>query len=309
MKNRRFCRLSAIAFAMTLSGAFLAAGDSPAQAASPAGPNDSRFGTTLLYEVVAEKDKVDPATVETAVRVLDRRVNTSWWPAARIRRTASGQIEVGIYSQDAAKARHIQDLVQRNGTLEFRILANSHDHQKLIDRARNEPKSKELKDEKGTVLARWIVVRPKDAETFKYGDIATRAVAGGGVEVLVVNDRFNVNGTYLKEVSSATSAETGNPEISFTFDTKGGELFGEFTGENVPVDRAPGESLKRRLGIILDDHVITAPTLQSRITDRGRITGNFTREEVDDIVAVLRSGTLPCKIKLVFKQENQGEKK
>ena len=38
------------------------------------------------------------------------------------------------------------------------------------------------------------------------------------------------------------------------------------------------------------------------ITERGVITGNFTYAEVKDMVAVLDSGTLPCKIKLVSKQ-------
>lgn len=274
----------------------------------PAGSEEPHFGTTLLYEVVAEKGKVDPAMVENTVRVLDRRVNTSWWPAARVRRTASGQIEIGIYSHDAVKAGHIQDLVERKGILEFRIVANRFDHQEVIDRARSEPKTKELKDEKGAVLARWVQVRPKEAKYLKDDtDIATRGTDGGNIEVLVVNDRFNVNDTHLKEVKAACDAEMAEPEVDFAFNSKGGELFGTLTGENLP--HGLDGLLRRKLGIILDDRVIRAPTIQSKVTDRGRIAGNFTQEEVDDIVAIFRSGRLTCKIKLVTKKQLREAKK
>ncbi len=306
MKNNRFYRLVVIALATTLYGVFLATRYSPAHAAPPAGSNDSQFGTTLLYEIVAEKDKVDPATIDNAVRVLGFRVNTTWSPAARIRRTASGQIEIGIYSHDTEKARHIQDLIERRGILEFRILANSHDHQKLIERARGEPKKNELKNEKGAVLARWVLVRPKEAEQLKHdADIATRQTASGGMEVLVVHDRFNINGSHFKEVAAGTNKEMLTPEVLFTFNSEGGELFGKFTSENLP--NADGS--KRHLGIIVDDCVWTAPGINSRVTDSGRITGDFKKEEVDDIVTVLRSGGLPCKIKLVSKVEHAEAKK
>ena len=318
MKNDRFlCPWTmTIALATALFGALLTDGNSRAQAAPPAGSEEPHFGTTLLYEVVAEKGKVDPATVENTVRVLDRRVNTTARPTARVRRSAGGQIEIGIYSRDrdyidiVAEASHIKSVIEWRGILEFRILANSHDHQKLIDRARGEPKKKELKDEKGAILARWVLVRPKEVQFLKGSDmpIVMREAAGGGIEILVVHDRFNVNDTHLKEVTSAMD-EAGGPEVSLTFDSKGGELFGKFTSDNLPVGGAFGVPMRRKLGIILDDRVISAPSIQSKITDRARIAGNFTQQEVDDIVAIFRSGRLPCKIKLISKKELPAAKK
>lgn len=62
--------------------------------------------------------------------------------------------------------------------------------------------------------------------------------------------------------------------------------FGRFTGGNV----------NRRMAIVLDDVIVTAPTLQSRISDSGQITGIGTLDEASDIAVVLRSGSLPISL-------------
>jgi SecD/SecF fusion protein len=50
----------------------------------------------------------------------------------------------------------------------------------------------------------------------------------------------------------------------------------------------------RRLGIVLDNELLSAPRIMSVIADRGRITGRFTQEEVNFLVRVLRAGKLPA---------------
>jgi preprotein translocase subunit SecD len=50
------------------------------------------------------------------------------------------------------------------------------------------------------------------------------------------------------------------------------------------------------LAIVLDGRVVSAPVINSRISDRGQIEGNFTQQEVQDLVTVLRSGALPASI-------------
>jgi len=66
------------------------------------------------------------------------------------------------------------------------------------------------------------------------------------------------------------------------------QAFGNFTGSNVG----------RRMAIVLDGRIVTAPTLQSRISDSGQITGIDTLEEATDIAVVLRSGSLPISLKV-----------
>ncbi len=80
--------------------------------------------------------------------------------------------------------------------------------------------------------------------------------------------------------------DLGLPEVSFRMTRDGARTFGRLTGSN----------LNRRLAIVLDGIVQSAPVIQSRITDAGRITGQFTRAEAHDLAIVLRAGALPAPI-------------
>jgi SecD/SecF fusion protein len=103
-----------------------------------------------------------------------------------------------------------------------------------------------------------------------------------------------VGGDYLKGARAGT--EGGRPSVSFWFNDEGGRLFGDLTGKNVP-SGGEEEQVKRHLAIVLDGLVMSAPTINSRITTSGQITGSFTRREVDDIVSILRAGALPAALK------------
>ena len=79
---------------------------------------------------------------------------------------------------------------------------------------------------------------------------------------------------------------TGGPVVSFDIQRDYISDFGSFTGGNV----------NRRMAIVLDNVIVTAPTLQSRISDSGQITGVGSLDEASDIAVVLRSGSLPISL-------------
>lgn len=70
---------------------------------------------------------------------------------------------------------------------------------------------------------------------------------------------------------------------------RGGRLFGRLTGNNLP----DPSGFQRRLGIILDGYLYSAPNIRSTIFDQGVIEGHFSKEEVDALVSVLQAGSLP----------------
>lgn len=73
------------------------------------------------------------------------------------------------------------------------------------------------------------------------------------------------------------------PTVSFQIRGESARAFGEFTGGNIG----------RRMAIVLDGNVISAPSINGRISSDGQISGQFTLEEASDLVLVLRSGSLP----------------
>jgi SecD/SecF fusion protein len=74
--------------------------------------------------------------------------------------------------------------------------------------------------------------------------------------------------------------------VSFSFDAVGASMFGELSGHN----------LKRQLAIVLDNKLISAPTLQSRIDQNGQISGDFSDADIDYLVKTLRAGSLPARL-------------
>jgi len=99
-----------------------------------------------------------------------------------------------------------------------------------------------------------------------------------------------------KEVQSAQmrldldQQRPGAPGVSFTLTSRGGAMFADITGANVG----------RRLAIVLDNRVQSAPNIHERIPrGQGSITGNFTEEEAQNLSIVLRSGALPAPVTVV----------
>jgi len=76
----------------------------------------------------------------------------------------------------------------------------------------------------------------------------------------------------------------GSPEVSFALTPEGSKIFSQLTAANIG----------RRLAIVLDGRVKSAPVIQSQISDQGQITGRFTQQEALDLALVLKSGALPA---------------
>jgi preprotein translocase subunit SecD len=81
-----------------------------------------------------------------------------------------------------------------------------------------------------------------------------------------------------------TLDENNLPAVGFSLNQDGARKFGTATEQNIG----------RQLAIILDNRVFSAPVVQSRISDEGRISGAFTQQEAQDLSLTLRSGALPA---------------
>jgi len=94
-----------------------------------------------------------------------------------------------------------------------------------------------------------------------------------------------ITGRDLRTARS-TLDEYNQPAVQFDLNGDGARKFGNVTSQNIG----------RQLAIILDGRVYSAPRIESRITDQGRITGSFTQERAADLGLTLRSGALPASL-------------
>lgn len=99
-----------------------------------------------------------------------------------------------------------------------------------------------------------------------------------------------LTGSLLTDARVQIDSRFNEPYVSLTFNSLGAKIFEDVTGKNV----------KKRLAIILDGNVYSAPVIQERISGgNAQITGNFTMEEAKDLAIVLRAGALPAPLRLL----------
>ncbi|HLC39241.1 MAG TPA: protein translocase subunit SecD [Patescibacteria group bacterium] len=107
--------------------------------------------------------------------------------------------------------------------------------------------------------------------------------------------KTDLSGRHLKK-ATAQIDEQGNPEIAIEFNAEGTKIFSELTKEN----------LQKPIAIFLDNELLSAPTVQTQITDgKAVITGKFSIAEAKKLVLELNAGALPVPVKIV-EQKNVG---
>ncbi|MDY3558683.1 protein translocase subunit SecD [Gemmata sp. JC673] len=104
-------------------------------------------------------------------------------------------------------------------------------------------------------------------------------------------DSLRVGGEITISASAGQDAKL-SPSVDFQFNSAGGQQFTKITRRNKPTG-----STTRNLAILLDDRVVSAPTLQNEIGNRGQITGKFDRKSVDRLVQILKSGALSAELR------------
>jgi len=146
----------------------------------------------------------------------------------------------------------------------------------------------------------WHII--KKIETRGEGDTLEVHVAHilfpkESIDMVPDSVRYKTTGLSGKNLKNASvdyqSQGFGTPQVALQFDAEGSKLFADITKRNVG----------KQVAIFLDGTIVSAPTVQNEIPDgRAVITGNFTLQEVKDLVQRLNEGALPVPITLVGQQ-------
>lgn len=100
-------------------------------------------------------------------------------------------------------------------------------------------------------------------------------------------EKTDVQGRHLSGIRPSRD-ETGRPSVNFDLNAEGAKRMSRLTTLHKP----KGEGSEYLLGIVLDDQLHSAPAIQSTIHNAGRITGSFSKEEINDLIINLRSGKI-----------------
>jgi preprotein translocase subunit SecD len=106
----------------------------------------------------------------------------------------------------------------------------------------------------------------------------------------LLKNKSLLTGASLETAKVQISNRFGEPTVSLKFNSQGATDFERITGENV----------RKRLAIVLDGVVHSAPVIQERISGgQAQITGTFTMDEARDLAIVLRAGALPAPVNIL----------
>lgn len=252
-------------------------------------------GFTLNYRI--DRTKTDNAHVnmEELVAAITKRVNPGGTKEVVVRPYGGDEIEIIIPDATQEELASIKRTITSLGALEFRITANDRDHASIIAQARavatDKVFTKANEGEQPRHIATWVPLHADAEENMKNDPgLVYRTTPQGVQQVLVATDTNNVTGDYLVRATQGID-RLGNPAVEFAFNTEGALRFSQLTGRNLP-DTSTG--FKRRLAILLDNSLYSAPSVNDTIYDRGEITGMSDEKKVKEQVRVLEAGRLPA---------------
>ena len=111
-----------------------------------------------------------------------------------------------------------------------------------------------------------------------------------GSKEVVVSKRIILSGDNLLDAKPRMDNQTNQTVVSFTLDRVGSKRFGKATSNNIG----------KRLAIVLDGKVISAPVIRDAIVGgSGQISGDFTFQSATDLALLLRSGALPAPMNII----------
>jgi preprotein translocase subunit SecD len=210
-----------------------------------------------------QKEEIQKSAIDQALETIRNRVDQFGVAEPEIARQGENMILVqlpGIKDPERAK-----ELIGKTALLEFKLVDEEYDLSRAL--AGNIPF--------GDVI---LYERVKDPKTGEISKIP-----------YLIKDKTLMTGDVLKDARVRLD-QNNRPYVSLSFHPAGAKLFEQITGDNVG----------KRLAIILDNNIYSAPVIRQRIAGGDAIIeGRFSMEDARDLAIVLRAGSLPAPVKVL----------
>jgi preprotein translocase subunit SecD len=200
-------------------------------------------------------------TVVQAQETIDRRVNELGVAEPNISRYGDDGDQLLVQLPGVTDVNRAKEIIRSTAILELKLV------------------------EAGPAPTREALLQAYGGKPPDDMDVVSGAASDGdtGTSFYLVRKAAAVTGQDLRNARPSLD-ENSRPAVMFSLTNDGARKFGKVTGENIG----------RYLAIILDKRVVSAPRIENRIDNEGRIYGAFTTEEVNDLSLILRSGALPA---------------
>ena len=235
-------------------------------------------GNGVVWELrEAETKRIKDSAINQALETIRNRIDQFGVAEPIVQRQGLKQIVVQLPGvKDPKRAK---DLIKETALLEFKML----DEDTRLDFPAQVPKDKEAE------VVQQFAAKVPEGDQILFERIVDKDTGQEYRIPYLVKKRVMLTGDVLSD-ARVSIGQFNDPYVSITFDTKGGQEFERITGENV----------KKRMAVVLDNTIYSAPVIQERIGGgRAQITGTFSTQEANDLAIVLRAGALPAPLKIV----------
>jgi preprotein translocase subunit SecD len=220
---------------------------------------------------IEEVGEIREQAVRQALQTIRNRVDAFGVAEPVIQRQGLASNRIVVQLPGVDDPERVKELIKNTAFLEFR----------MVDYPGNGASASSEEE----IVANYGGQLPANVQIFPH-EIRDEAGLPIRTGYLALEQRQVITGRDLR-TARAGLGQFNEPVVYFFLKPEGARLFGETTGANIG----------RYLAIVLDGKVRSAPQINGKITDEGTISGGFTQQEVEDLVTVLRSGSLPAGIK------------
>ena len=243
--------------------------------------SDENSKQTILDEFASEESELNPYYQRFKSHQLDIVEENNFF---KVSFSKQGIINLKTSSQDQA-LEIVRRRIDEIGTNEPNILKRGNDRILVELPGLDDPmRIKSLLGKTANLTFRFVTNDTEGsfgAEKLEFED---------GTEEAIVSKRIILSGENLLDAQPRMDTENNETVVTFSLDRVGAKRFGKATSAGIG----------KRLAIVLDGKVISAPVIRDTIaTGSGQISGGFTFQSATDLALLLRSGALPAPLNII----------
>ena len=228
------------------------------------GGADNSLTLTMKPNVVTT---LEDKTVQQSIETIRERVDTLGVSEPKIEAYGLGKYQILVELPGIDDLDRVKNIIQSTARLEIHAVVGG-----------------PYKDDQEALTSVGGALPPDEMLVHGSGEVA----ANSDTDSVWVLQRVSVvAGQDFRSAVPNIDQNTGQREVSFTLTNEAGDKFHDYTSKNVG----------QRMAVVMGGRVKEVATIQSAISDSGRITGSFSPEEVEILSKMLRTGALPASLK------------